>query len=144
MTGEVRGTHVSTYKKVDSEDFVKIFTKNIALTFDLSASGIKALNVLLFAVQQGIGKDTVLIDIFVLEDFIKYHDEKDPPVKLNLSYSTLMRGLKELEKSKIIAKCLRKAHYFINPAFVFNGDRIAFTTVIERNKESNNNIEDKK
>lgn len=33
-TGEVQGTHVTTYKLVDSEEFVKLFTTNIALTFE--------------------------------------------------------------------------------------------------------------
>ncbi|WP_259272006.1 hypothetical protein [Klebsiella pneumoniae] len=37
-----------------------------------------------------------------------------------------------MEKAKIIAKTMRQGRYFINPNFVFNGDRIAFTTVIER------------
>lgn len=139
LTGEIKGTHVSTYRKVDEEEFVKIFSRNIALTFDLSAAGIKAFNVLIYAVQQGVGKDTVIIDQYTLEAFIKCHLDKDPPVTLNLSYPTLMRGLKELEKSKILAKCLRKAHYFINPSFVFNGDRIAFTTIIERKKTKSKN-----
>ncbi|MBC9222158.1 hypothetical protein IBK32_10680, partial [Escherichia coli] len=43
-------------------------------------------------------------------------------------------GLAELEAAKIIAKHLRPGWYFINPNFIFNGDRIAFTTVIERKK----------
>ena len=51
---------------------------------------------------------------------------------LKLSYATLKRGINELEKAQIIAKTMRKGFYFINPNFVFNGDRIAFTTLIER------------
>lgn len=30
---------------------------------------------------------------------------------------------------------MRKGFYFINPNFVFNGDRIAFTTLIERKQQ---------
>ena len=33
-TGEIHGTHVTTYNRVDGEQFVKLFTANIALTFD--------------------------------------------------------------------------------------------------------------
>lgn len=40
------------------------------------------------------------------------------------------------ENAKIIAKHLRAGDYYINPNFVFNGDRIAFSTVIERKKRS--------
>ena len=39
---------------------------------------------------------------------------------------------KELEDAKIIAKHRKRGDYFINPNFVFNGDRIAFSTVIEK------------
>lgn len=127
-TGEIKGTHVTTYKKVDSDAFVKLFTSNIALTFDLKAAGIKAFGVLVWILQEkGISKDLTPLDRFVLEDFLKCHDKK-------LSLPTFARGLAELENAKIIAKHLRQGWYFINPNFIFNGDRIAFTTLIERNR----------
>ena len=56
-TGEVQGTHVTTYKKVDADKFVKLFAANIAMTFDLNAAGIKVFNVLIWIVQnKAIGK----------------------------------------------------------------------------------------
>lgn len=131
-TGEILGgTHVTTYKKVDSEQFVKLFTANIGLTFDLSAQGIKAFGVLVWAIQnRSITKDEVYLDIHTREDFIEAHaDDK----RLKLSQPTFARGLAELTKAQIIAKTLRQGVYFINPNFIFNGDRIAFTTVIEKN-----------
>jgi len=127
-TGEIQGTHVTTFKRVDGEQFVKLFTANIALTFELGASGIKAFGVLAWILQdKSISKDLVPLDRFVLDDFLKAQD-----TKLSLSQATFARGLSELEKAKIIAKHVRQGWYFINPNFVFNGDRIAFTTVIER------------
>ena len=51
---------------------------------------------------------------------------------MRLSLATFKRGINELEKAQIVAKTIRQGRYFINPNFVFNGDRIAFTTVIER------------
>lgn len=134
-TGEVLGTHVTTYKKVDGEQFVKLFTANIALTFDLSAAGIKAFSVLLWAVQKGaLSKDEVDLDVLVLQEFTEAHSGKEPP--LRLSQATFWRGLAELVKAQIIAKTMRQGRYFINPNFIFNGDRIAFTTVIERGRRS--------
>lgn len=132
-TGEVLGTHVTTYRKVDGEQFVKMFTANIAMTFDLSAAGIKAFTVLLWAVQhKALAKDEIDMDSYVLGDFLAAHKDREPPLKLSLA--TLGRGLMELEKAQIVAKTIRQGRYFINPNFVFNGDRIAFTTVIERKK----------
>lgn len=130
-TGEVHGTHLTTYKKVDGEQFIKLFTANIALTFDLSAAGIKTFNVLAWVVQhKAISKDEVVLDTMMLSDFLEAQCKP-----LNLSLATFKRGLRELEGAQIIAKTMRKSFYFINPNFVFNGDRIAFTTLIERKKE---------
>ena len=134
-TGEVLGTHVTTYKKVDGEQFVKLFTANIALTFGLSSPGIKAFSVLLWAVQKGaLSKDEVDLDVLMLQEFTEAHRGQEPELKL--SQATFWRGLAELVKAQIIAKTMRQGRYFINPNFIFNGDRIAFTTVIERGKRS--------
>lgn len=134
-TGEVHGTHVTTYKAVDSEQFVKLFTTNIAMTFDLKAPGIKAFGVLLWVVQnKALAKDEVDFDNLVLAQFSNTHADRDPP--LRLSPATFRRGIFELEKAQIIAKTMRQGRYFINPNFIFNGDRIAFTTVIERTKRN--------
>ena len=137
-TGEVHGTHVTTYKKVDADKFVKLFTANIGLTFNLKASGIKALTVLIWTVQHtAINKDLVLLDKYCLADFVKAHKDDTPPLKL--SQPTFLRGLAELEQAQIIAKNIRKGWYFINPNFVFSGDRIVFTQVIERKKTPTEN-----
>ena len=130
-TGEHFGTHVTTYKGVDTEQFVKLFTANIAMTFDLTAPGIKAFSVLLWTVQnKALAKDEVPLDAIVLEEFTQAHLDKEPP--LRLSQATFLRGLADLVKTQIIAKTMRQGWYFINPNLIFNGDRIAFTTVIER------------
>jgi len=131
-SGEISGTQLITFKKVDDEEFVKLFAKNIALTFDLTAAGNKALVVLVWTVQyKAIEKDLVALDSFTHDDFLNAHTDK----KDKFSIATFKRGIKELEESKIIAKAERPGFYFINPGFVFNGDRIAFTRVIERKKQ---------
>ena len=126
-TGEQFGTHVVTYKRVDSSQFVKLFTDNIALTFDLTSAGIKAFNVLLWAVQSNAkNADFINLCSLVLEELISVHPNKE------FSQRTFARGLTELVKNKIIANAYIPGFYFINPNFVFNGDRIAFTTLIEK------------
>lgn len=123
-TGEIQGTHISTYKEVDAEEFVKIFTGNLALVFGLTSSGIKALTVLLFCVQHyAMDSDVVLINKYTLDEFVKNTDHQ-------LSLATLYRGLEELEKNKIIAKHAIVGRYFINPNFCFNGNRIKYSTTV--------------
>ncbi|WP_455476525.1 replication/maintenance protein RepL [Bartonella sp. B17] len=118
---------------MDGEQFVKLFTANIGLIFELSSAGIKAFGILLWVIQNlALSKDEVDLDSFILEDFLKFQTTSEQSLKLSLT--TFKRGINELEKAQIIAKTMRKGCYFINPNFVFNGDRIAFTTVIQRRK----------
>jgi len=129
-TGEIKGTSITTFKAVDDATFVKLFTQNIALTFDLTAAGLKALNVLIYAVQYtAINKDEVFLDSRTLKSFFS----SNPNVKV-ITSRTFLNGLSSLENAKIIAKSKRQGIYFINPSFMFNGDRIAFTTVLARKK----------
>ena len=135
VTGEEQGTHVTTYRKVDSAQFVKIFTANIALTFELKSAGIKTFNILLWVMQnKAIEKDLLTLDKWVLSDFLEAHKDRETPIKLSLP--TFWRGLAELEKNQIIAKHIRQGWYYINPNFCFNGDRLAFTTIIERDNST--------
>jgi hypothetical protein len=129
VTGEVLGTHVTTYRAVDGDQFVKLFTANIGLAFDLTAAGIKSFAVLMWVIQNhALAKDEVPLDVLALGRFLR-----DQPGK-RLSLTTFKRGLSELERAQIIAKTMRKGFYFINPNFVFNGDRVAFSTVLEKER----------
>ena len=128
-TGEVNGTHVCTFKQVDDSKFVKLFTQNIGMIFNLKSAGIKTLTMMVWMVQnKAINKDVIALDNITLDDYAEECKE------FKFSRQTLWRGIKELEQAKIVAKTIRKGYYFINPHFVFNGDRIAFTSVIERKK----------
>jgi len=130
-TGEINGTHIVTYKTVDDSEFIKLFTGNVAMAFDLTSAGIKAFTVMSFALQKQIAKDGLFIDELVLEDFLL----ENKNIKA-CSMKTIYRGISELEKSKILAKSTRSGYYFINPNFVFNGDRVAFTTTLQRQKRN--------
>lgn len=135
-TGELATTQLYTYREVDESQFVKLFTQNIALTFNLTSAGIKALNVLIYAVQfKALNKDRVVLDEFTLQDFLLSNTE------VVLSRPTFSRGLVELERANILARCLKRGDYFINPNFVFNGDRLLFVNAIKK-KSPSQNLED--
>jgi hypothetical protein len=130
-TGEIKGTHVVAYRQVDDAEFVKIFTANIALTFELNQSGRKVFDMLIRVMQHSaITRDQVYIDEHVREEFATSHN-------VNLASATMYRGIDNLIERKIIARSQRTNIYFINPSLVFNGDRVAFSTVIERKKKNN-------
>lgn len=126
-TGEMAPTHIVSYRKVDDEEFVKLFTANIALTFNLSVAGRKTFDLLLRVLQKtAIGKDQVYLSDDIREDALM----EFPNIKL--SKATFHRGLKDLEENKIIARSVNTNVYFINPHLIFNGNRVAFTNAIER------------
>jgi len=129
-TGEHQGTHLSTYKQVDQEEFVKIFTTNISMIFELDAAGTKALGVLFWVVQgASITKDVVALNALTYEDFMTENSN------VKMSIPTFKRGLTGLEKAQIIAKARRVGDYFLNPNFCFNGNRIVFSQAIELKKK---------
>lgn len=132
QSGQTLTTQVTTYREVDDAQFIKLFTQNLALSFNLTAAGIKALHVLMYALQhKGIMKDIVLIDDLTHREFSEKND-------LALSRPTLLRGLAELVNSQIIARYKTKGMFFINPNFVFNGDRVVFVNAIKRKSKTNN------
>ena len=130
-TGELATTQLYTYREVDETQFVKLFTQNIALTFNLTSAGLKALNVLIYAVQyRAMNKDTIIFNETTLKDFLEIEAKKGN--QFHLSLATFTRGVSELIKSSILARCERPGDYFINPNFVFNGDRLLFVNAIKK------------
>jgi len=127
-TGEYTATRITTYKQVDSEQFVKLFTANIALTFDLTSAGIKALTVVVWAVQtNGFNKDIININQYDIDGFNLCNSK-------TVTLKTFYRGMRELIKAKIIARHKANNTYFTNPNFIFNGNRIIFSNIIEQKK----------
>lgn len=125
-THEVKSTHIATYKQVDDDQFVKLFTQNIAMIFDLSQAGRKTLDMIMHVMQRtAISKDEVYIDDNVRADFTEMFS-------LKLSKTTMYRGIAALEDANIIAKSVKTNIYFLNPNIVFNGDRLVLTQAIER------------
>lgn len=130
-TGEDMGTAVSVFRKVDSQNFMKIFTHNIGHIFSLPTSGIKALTILIWRAQAYIKKDEILIDKYVIDEFFKYHPNHS---RVGFSEPNIHKGMRELCEANIIAKTKRKGWYYLNPDFMFNGDRVDFveTLVLDR------------
>jgi len=57
------------------------------------------------------------------------------------SEAAVILGLVGLEEASIIAKPIQIGWLYLNSSIVFNGDRIAFTILIERDSSLDNKIE---
>lgn len=131
-TGEVRSTFIGIRKEVDTEEYVKIYTSCIEKYLDLSKAGQKAFHILLKTLQKtAINKDIVSLADNIRVDCCKSED-------LQVSKSTFSRGKDELLEKQIIAHCsLGSNLYYINPAVVFNGNRLVIVNefIAKKNEE---------
>jgi predicted transcriptional regulator len=117
-TGEIEGvTEIAQVVSVEKEQFIKLFTKDLQIWFDLNKSGVKVFGALMTAVQQNsIGRDLVYLD----------HTSEIVKTQFGMSKQTFYRGLEELLKNGFIARHKSTGWFFINPAMFFNGDRARF------------------
>lgn len=128
-------------KVVDVESFIKIYSKNIAVFFELNATAQKALIAVILAVQDQ-AKDKAEIYLSyqqAVEYYQSINYEKIP------SKNLFSRGLSLLIEAKFIANHWRKAGwYWTNPNILFNGNRIAFIDlyVSQRREERMKELEE--
>lgn len=125
-TGEITAQIAGFWeaKEVDEEKFVKLFIDGVKALAELSPAGTKAFSILYAAIQEAIGKDRVYVSFNSIDQN-----------KQKMSRATFTRGFTELVEKEFVAPCVDLNWYFINPAFVWNGDRLAF--VQEYRKASN-------
>lgn len=108
-------------EEVDSTKFVKLFVNGVKALKELTGSGTKVFEVLYLRIQENIGKDRVFISFTDL-------DQAATP----MSHSTYKRGLAELIQKGFIAATPTQGWYWLNPDYVFNGDRLAFVKEYRR------------
>jgi hypothetical protein len=116
-TGEIEGiTEIAQIVEVDEGQFVKLFTKDLAIWFDLNKSGMRVFGALLTVVQtSAIGRDLIYFD-----------HTNESAQKFNISKTTFYRGLDELIEKGFVARHKSAGWYFTNPAMFFNGNRARF------------------
>lgn len=123
-TGEIQ-TEIAGFweaKTVDSTQFVKLYVKGVKALTELTNSGTKVFEVLYRLMQdKAIEKDKIYLSFNIV-------DQDLTPI----SEATFYRGLKELINKDFIASCDEVCWYWINPDFIFNGDRMAFVKEYRR------------
>lgn len=98
---------------VDNKQFVKLYNDQMKSIFNLSLSAIKVFGYIMFEMQNMVNSDAVWFSLKGCMDFCEY-----------TSHQMVYRGLSELLKKLIICKSDRPGQFWINPKYVFNGNRI--------------------
>lgn len=100
---------------VDKTQFVKLYINGVKAFKDLTGAGTKVFEVLYMQVQESIGKDVIYLSFSEI-------DQRITP----MGEATFYRGMKELIDKGFIAESMTQNKYFLNPDYMWNGDRLAF------------------
>ena len=110
---------LASNRKVESEEFIKIFISNYRKFFSLTNSGIR---VFFFLMNEMKFEDVVL---FEYDKCIEY---------TGISKSSVRRGLIELLEAELIARTKSRDAYWINPSAFYKGNRLNLVTKVETDK----------
>jgi len=111
-------------RKVDSQQFYKLFYGSIKAFFDLSKGTMKLFEYIME--QIGYGKDKICLSSADVEE------------KTSLSRTAVYRSILQLLNAGILARTNREGCFFINPTIAFKGDRITLVKqyILEKGKKS--------
>lgn len=115
-TGEqLAGAGFFHYEEVDKTQFLKLYVNGVKALTELTSAGTKVFEVLYRTVQENINKDRIFLAFDLIDQNI-----------VSISESTFYRGMKELIEKNFIAETTIQNLYFLNPDYLFNGDRLSF------------------
>jgi hypothetical protein len=124
-TGEIQSQIAGFWEaeEVDSTKFVKLFIKGVKALKELTGAGTKVFEVLYLRVQENIGKDQIYMSFSAVDQTLT-----------PMSNPTYDRGMRELIEKGFIAATRAQGMYWLNPDFVWNGDRLAFVKEYRKSK----------
>lgn len=115
-TGELVGTSGFWHtQEVDRTQFVKLYINGVKAFKELSPAGTKVFELLYIQMQQNIGRDSIVLAFQEIDQDINQISER-----------TFFRGVRELIDKGFLAESLVACQYFVNPDYMWNGDRLAF------------------
>jgi hypothetical protein len=108
-------TGVATRELVDNTKFVKLYVNGVKAVTGLKNAGVKVFEVLYHKMQDAINKDQVYMS------FLALNQDETP-----MSEATYTRGVRELIEKKFVAAAPAPGWFWVNPFFLWNGDRLAY------------------
>jgi hypothetical protein len=113
VVGEAAGFYTAT--EIDATQFVKLFVQGVRALTELTSAGTKMFELLYLKMQSIPNHDQVNLGFWTI-------DQKITPI----SERTHARGMSELIAKGFIAATPSNGLYWINPSFMWNGDRLSF------------------
>ncbi|QIE96359.1 replication protein [Pantoea stewartii] len=129
-TGEcLGGAGFFQYQEVDKTQFLKLYVNGVRAITELSSAGTKVFEILYRAMQEQKDTDTILMSYDIVDKTI-----------VKISRTTYFKGMRELVEKNFIAETMIQNYYFINPDFIFNGDRLSFVKSYIKCESKNLNL----
>lgn len=120
-------------KVVDKDQFIKLYIHSLPVLSELKNSTKLLFQYILFSVSEEIGKDCIYVSF---KDYlIKLETNK---FLIKISKATFHNAINELMEKKVIYKSELANIYFVNIAYIFNGDRLRFITEYHLKKQEIN------
>jgi hypothetical protein len=101
-------------QEVDKTQFLKLYVNGVKAFSGLTTAGARVFELVYLAIQKTIGRDVIYISFSEIDQSVT------PMPK-----TTFLRGMKEICVRKFLAESKTQNKYFVNPDFIFNGDRLA-------------------
>lgn len=101
-------------QEVDKTQFVKLYVNGVRAFAQLSSAGTKVFELVYLEIQKTVGRDSILLNFADIDQSIT-----------TTSRTIFQRGMRELCVKQFLAESVVSGRYFINPDFIFNGDRLA-------------------
>lgn len=125
-TGEsIQHAGIHRVEFVDEDRFVKLFTQNIKVFFDLTPASQKVLQCVLATLQENPNAEGIHLPWFAVEDYTKANH-------LKISRASFHNAMREMLAKGFVAESEHPNFYWINPHLFFNGDRMTFITEYRR------------
>ncbi len=112
-------------EEVDSTKFVKLYINGVKAFSDLSRAGTKVFEILYIEIQNNIGKDKIYLNYSSIDQNL-----------VKIGKATFYRGLEELVEKKFLASSNSVGWFWLNPDYIWNGDRLSFVKTYIKREES--------
>jgi hypothetical protein len=110
-------------EQVDNTKFVKLYINGVKAFKELTSAGTKVFELLYLRIQEGINKDQIYLSFSMVNQNIT-----------PMSEATYTRGMRELVDKGFIAATPYIGIFWLNPDYVWNGDRLTFVKEYYKSK----------
>jgi len=125
-TGEVVASIAGFWQaeEVDSTQFLKLYVNGVKAFSDLSTKGTKVFELMYYEMQKNQGKDKIYLNFNAVDPHIK------------IAKTTFYDGIAELVEKKFLAPTTFPHWFWVNPDYIWNGDRLSFVKTYVKKQSS--------